>query len=121
MVSETAQAGPSGAAEATGWQVSPLGLTGAPSDKPTGGPADRPAGEPPDEPRAGHRLRRLERWLDYAADLGCSGLLLGPIFASLTHGYDTTDYFRIDPRLRGDAHFQPLPPPPRPRGGPVRV
>src|SRR5258708_17852403 len=116
MVSETAQAGPSWAAEAIWWQVYPLGLTGAPIDKPTGGPADRPAGEPPDEPRAGHRLRRLERWLDYAADLGCSGLLLGPIFASLTHGYATTDYFRIDPTLRRDPAFYPLPPAAPPPG-----
>ncbi|WP_235436695.1 alpha-amylase family glycosyl hydrolase [Arthrobacter sp. RIT-PI-e] len=32
-------------------------------------------------------------------ELGASGLALGPVFASETHGYDTTDYFRIDPRL----------------------
>ena len=31
-----------------------------------------------------HRLRQLEAWLDYAVELGCSGLLLGPIFAAET-------------------------------------
>lgn len=46
-----------------------------------------------------HRLRRLEPWLDHVADLGAGGLLLTPIFASLTHGYDTVDAFRIDQRL----------------------
>jgi len=72
------------------WQVYPLGFTGA----------ERfmlPAPTP-----ARHRLRQLEGWLDYAVGLGCNGLLLGPVFAAETHGYDTMDHFRIDPRL-GDA------------------
>ena len=50
-------------------------------------------------------LTRIEAWLDYLVDLGCNGLLLGPIFASETHGYDTIDYFRIDPRLGTDEDF----------------
>jgi glycosidase len=33
---------------------------------------------------------------------------LGPIFASRTHGYDTTDHYRIDPRLGDDADFDHL-------------
>jgi cyclomaltodextrinase len=32
-------------------------------------------------------------------DLGVGGLLLGPVSASESHGYDTADYFRVDPRL----------------------
>ena len=99
-MSESAPASLSWAAEAIWWHVYPLGFTGAPTGEPAGGP--------PDRPRDGHRLRQLERWLDYAADLGCSGLLLGPIFASLSHGYDTTDYFRVDPRLGDDADFDGL-------------
>ena len=59
----------------------PLGFTGA-----------EKAALAPDEP-ARHRLRQLEAWLDYAVDLGCSGLLLGPVFAAETHGYDTVDHF----------------------------
>jgi maltooligosyltrehalose synthase len=35
-------------------------------------------------------------------------LLLGPIFASSSHGYDTVDYFQIDPRLGDDADFEGL-------------
>ena len=34
--------------------------------------------------------------------------LLGPVFASGTHGYDTVDHFRIDPRLGDDADFDAL-------------
>lgn len=49
-----------------------------------------------------HRLGRLTSWLDYVADLGCTGVLLAPVFASTSHGYDTLDYFRLDPRLGDD-------------------
>ncbi|MGO9961400.1 MAG: alpha-amylase family protein [Solirubrobacteraceae bacterium] len=77
------------------WQVYPLGALGAPIH-------DRAAGDP------GHRLPRLEAWLDYAIELGCSGLLLGPIFESSTHGYDTLDHFRIDSRLGEQAEFDHL-------------
>jgi cyclomaltodextrinase len=78
------------------WQVYPLGFTGA-----------EPAALPPGEP-ARHRLPHLTAWLDYAVELGCNGLLLGPVFAAETHGYDTTDHFRIDPRLGDDADFDAL-------------
>ena len=77
-----------------GWQVYPLGFTGA-----------WPQRDGPDEP---HRLGKLTRWLDYAIELGASGLLLGPVFAAETHGYDTTDHLRIDPRLGDDADFDTL-------------
>jgi cyclomaltodextrinase / maltogenic alpha-amylase / neopullulanase len=49
-----------------------------------------------------HRLDRIIGWLDYALELGASGLALGPVFAAGTHGYDTVDHFRVDPRL-GDS------------------
>ncbi|MBG0817073.1 alpha-amylase family protein [Planomonospora sp. ID82291] len=62
----------------------------------------------PDGAPVRHRLRHLEAWLDYAVELGCSGLQLGPVFASETHGYDTVDHFRIDPRLGDDADFDRL-------------
>jgi cyclomaltodextrinase len=78
------------------WHVYPLGFTGA---ERTAVPSHEPVR---------HRLRRLEAWLDYAIELGCNGLLLGPIFASETHGYDTVDHFRIDPRLGDEDDFDAL-------------
>ena len=78
------------------WQVYPLGFTGAERSA-------LPAGEP-----ARHRLRHLADWLDYAVDLGCNGLLLGPVFAAESHGYDTVDHFRIDARLGDEADFDAL-------------
>jgi cyclomaltodextrinase / maltogenic alpha-amylase / neopullulanase len=41
-------------------------------------------------------------------ELGASGLALGPVFASETHGYDTVDHRRIDPRLGDDADLDAL-------------
>ncbi|MDX2970512.1 alpha-amylase family protein [Kribbella solani] len=79
------------------WQLYPLGFTGA-----------EPAAAPSEVPTVVHRLPQLENWLDYAINLGCSGLLLGPVFAAETHGYDTIDHFRIDPRLGDDADFDHL-------------
>jgi glycosidase len=33
------------------------------------------------------------------AGLGCGGILLTPVFVSMTHGYDSVDCFRIDQRM----------------------
>jgi glycosidase len=77
------------------WQVYPLGFVGA-----------FPANPPPTADE--HRLRRIVDWLDHAVELGASGIALGPVFASRTHGYDTTDHYRIDPRLGDDADFDHL-------------
>ena len=79
------------------WHVYPLGATGAPI---------RP--ENPADGAPAPRLGRLIEWLDYLVDLGASGLALGPIFEASTHGYDTIDHFRIDPRLGDDAVFDRL-------------
>ena len=79
------------------WHVYPLGATGAPI---------RPAG--PADGAPAPRLESLVAWLDYLVDLGASGLALGPIFEASTHGYDTIDHFRIDPRLGDDAVFDRL-------------
>lgn len=50
-----------------------------------------------------HRLPELVGWLDYLVDLGVTGVLLGPVFESETHGYDTVDPLRIDRRLGDEA------------------
>lgn len=85
-------------AHAIWWQVYPLGFVGA-----------FPTPEGSDPPGPGeHRLRRLAEWFDHAIELGASGIALGPIFASRTHGYDTTDHYRIDPRLGDDGDFDYL-------------
>jgi len=76
------------------WQLHPLSFVGAQSDS---------AGVEP-----AHRFGRIVDWFDYAVGLRVSGIALGPVFASRTHGYDTTDHFRIDPRLGDDTDFRVL-------------
>jgi glycosidase len=80
------------------WHLYPLGFVGAPVR--------------PDAAEAGgdvvHRLGRIVAWLDHVIELGLNGIALGPVFASSTHGYDTIDHFRIDPRLGDDADFDRL-------------
>ena len=71
------------------WHLYPLGFTGAPISP----------GEDVDRNAVVHRLGRIESYLDHVVGLGLNGIALGPIFASQTHGYDTVDHFRIDPRL----------------------
>ena len=68
------------------YHIYPLGLSGAPERN-------------DHEVNPVYRLKELTPWLDHAADLGCNALYLGPLFESSTHGYDTTDYYRVDRRL----------------------
>ena len=77
-----------------GWHVYPLGFVGAPARL--------------ESQEVSHRLAHLEAWLDHAVALGCSGLALGPVFSSASHGYDTLNYFTIDPRLGDDDDFDHL-------------
>lgn len=77
------------------WHVYPLGFVGAEQ------------AAVPDAPVV-HRLDHLRGWLDYAAELGATGIALGPVFASSTHGYDTVDHLRIDPRLGDETDFDAL-------------
>lgn len=80
-------------AHAVLWHVYPLGFVGA----------ERYASE-----TIAHRLSHLEGYLDHMVRLGADTLLLGPIFSSVMHGYDTLDYFRIDPRLGDEEDFRSL-------------
>jgi cyclomaltodextrinase len=77
------------------WHVYPLGFLGAPTQ-----------GDPHADPVP--RLRGLVGWLDHLVELGANGLLLGPVFQSESHGYDTSDHFRVDTRLGTEADLDHL-------------
>jgi glycosidase len=77
------------------WHVYPLGFVGAERENPPGG-------------EVRHRLPRLERWFDHLLALGANGLQLGPVFDSETHGYDTRDHLRVDPRLGDEEDLRRL-------------
>lgn len=80
------------------WHLYPLGFTGA----------EPPVAEDRSAPPPEHRLRRVTAWLDHLVDTGLDGLALGPVFAASTHGYDTVDHYRVDPRLGDEADLVEL-------------
>lgn len=46
-----------------------------------------------------HRLGCLRPWIDHIHSLGCNAIYIGPHFESVGHGYETTDYKKLDSRL----------------------
>lgn len=71
--------------EAVFYHIYPLGLTGAPKQNPYGEPV--------------HRLKKIIPWIDHIKEIGCNAIYIGPLFESVGHGYETTDYKKLDSRL----------------------
>ncbi|MBO5031871.1 MAG: alpha-amylase [Lachnospiraceae bacterium] len=71
--------------EAVFYHIYPLGLTGAPKENSYGAPE--------------HRLNTLLPWIDHIKNIGCNAIYIGPLFESVGHGYETTDYKKLDSRL----------------------
>ncbi len=69
------------------YQIYPLGLCGAPAEN---------------DGRTDSRILRLLDWVDHIKKTGADTVLLNPVFDSDRHGYDTRDYFHVDPRLGSD-------------------
>ena len=71
--------------EAVFYHIYPLGLTGAPKENSYGEPV--------------HRLNTLIPWISHIREIGCNAIYIGPLFESVGHGYETTDYKKLDSRL----------------------
>ena len=71
--------------EAIFYHIYPLGLTGAPKHNDYSAPVSR--------------LNTLLPWIDHIKEIGCTALYIGPLFESVGHGYETTDYKKLDSRL----------------------
>ena len=67
------------------YHIYPLGLTDAPKQNSYAAP----------EPR----LRQLWDWLPHIRTIGCNAIYIGPLSESVGHGYETTDYKKLDSRL----------------------
>lgn len=52
-----------------------------------------------------HRFHPLYEWTDHFIELGCNGLYIGPLFESVGHGYETTNYCLVDRRLGDNKDF----------------
>lgn len=78
---------------------------------PTNDPPNvQPWGSPPTSwGFQGGDLRGILHKIDYLLDLGINAIYLNPIFqATSNHRYNTTDYFRIDPKLGSLDDFHAL-------------
>lgn len=71
--------------EAIFYHIYPLGLTGAPKEN--------------SYQLSEHRLNKLIPWISHLKELGITALYIGPLFESVGHGYETTDYKKLDSRL----------------------
>lgn len=71
--------------EAVFYHIYPLGLADAPKEN-SYGPVE-------------HRLNTLLPWISHIKEIGCNALYIGPLFESVGHGYETTDYKKLDSRL----------------------
>ena len=78
--------------EALFYHIYPLGLCGAPKTN--------------DGIYEGHCFEELGRWARYLGELGVTGLYIGPLFESGSHGYDTADYRRVDRRLGSNEELR---------------
>lgn len=74
------------------YHIYPLGFCGAPTKN---------NGEP-----MVPRIKKIGDWIPHLKSLGVNALYLGPVFLSGEHGYDTSDYYQIDPRLGDRKTFQ---------------
>ncbi len=71
--------------EAVFYHIYPIGMTGAPKKNDFSEPV--------------HRLNTLLPWISHIKEIGCNAIYIGPLFESVGHGYETTDYKKLDSRL----------------------
>ena len=71
--------------EAIFYHIYPLGMTGAPKQN--------------DYVYTESRLLKLIPWIERIKSMGFNALYIGPLFESVGHGYETTDYRKLDSRL----------------------
>ena len=71
--------------EAVFYHIYPLGMTGAPKQN--------------SYKDVEHRLNTLLPFIPQIKELGFNALYIGPLFESVGHGYETTDYKKLDTRL----------------------
>ena len=78
--------------EAVFYHIYPLGLTGAPKQNSYEEPV--------------HRLNTLLPWISHIKEIGCNAIYIGPLFESVGHGYETTDYKTPSDHFAGHDLFR---------------
>ncbi|MEG0614224.1 MAG: DUF1653 domain-containing protein [Oscillospiraceae bacterium] len=74
------------------YHIYPLGFCGAPLKNEGGEPVDR--------------LKKVLEWLPHLKEMSVNAIYFGPVFESVSHGYDTNDYQKVDVRLGDNASFK---------------
>ncbi len=74
------------------YHIYPLGFCGAPKWNEGGEPVNR--------------LEKVLEWIPHFKEMCVDAVYFGPVFESVEHGYDTTDYKMIDRRLGDNAMFK---------------
>lgn len=77
------------------YHIYPLGLCGAPHKNSYSFNGDE-------------SLLKIIDWIPHMKHLGITSLYLGSIFESVEHGYDTTDYYKVDSRLGTNESLKTL-------------
>lgn len=72
--------------ESVFYHIYPLGFTGAPKYN-------------EGEKTSGNRIQKVLKWVPHLKELGVNAIYFGPIFQSISHGYDTSNYYDTDNRL----------------------
>lgn len=75
------------------YQIYPLGAAGAPFEN---------------DFKQEHRLQKFEGWVDHLKKLNMDMVLFNPLFESVSHGYDTIDYRKVDSRLGDEEDLKHL-------------
>ena len=52
-----------------------------------------------------HRIKKIIEWIPHLKAMSINAVYLGPVFESAAHGYDTSDYTKIDARLGTNEDF----------------
>ena len=77
------------------YHLYPLGALGAPREN-------------DDRSESAARLRAVVDWIPAMERIGANVLLLGPVFESERHGYDTLDHAKVDRRLGSNDDLRAL-------------
>ena len=78
--------------EAVFYHIYPLGMLDAPKVNDYG--------------EVTHRLPELLKWIPHFKEIGVNAIYIGPLFESVGHGYETTDYKKLDRRLGDNADLK---------------
>ena len=52
-----------------------------------------------------NRIKKIIEWIPHLKSMNINAVYLGPVFESAAHGYDTSDYRKIDARLGTNEDF----------------